>query len=68
MLDVVAGPGVVRLGHFLRAIVPNGGEVYKFKEWAQLWGCRPDGTFVPMLSHKVRLSTLYEDDLGTSFV
>ena len=47
----VAGPGVVRLGHFLRAIVPIWGEVYRFKGRAQLRGPRRNGTFVPSLSH-----------------
>ena len=45
----VAPKSICRLGHFLRAIVPIRGEVVQFKEWAQLRGPRPRGTFVPIL-------------------
>ena len=38
-------------GHFLREVVPIWGEVYKFKEWTQLWGRERNGTFVPILMH-----------------
>ena len=43
-------------GQFLRVIVPIWGEVYKFKGWAQLWGCRQNGTFCPILSHSTEKS------------
>ena len=39
------------LGHFLREIVPNPGEVVRFKEGRQLRGCRPNATLCPILSH-----------------
>ena len=59
MLDVVAGPGVVRAGHFLREIVPNRCErLYRFKGWAQLRGRERNGTFVLILSQWPRRTFL----------
>ena len=37
--------------HFLRAIIPIGGEVVRFKDGTQLWKVRRDETKAPILLH-----------------